>query len=292
MPTNQLNAIPVFFRPEMTAANVGAYSPSAAKPAKAVADWQTKKLPIDIRSFAPASVSQIKMAHQGRYVDDVLEGREPNGFGNTDGEVAASLPYTTGAMLAAAREALHNGAVACAPVSGFHHACHSYGGGFCTFNGLMVTALALKAEGLLRRVAILDLDFHWGDGTDDIISTLGLDWVVHSSPKGMIKTPGKGKVYLEQLPELMEQQFADCDLLLYQAGADAHIEDPLGGWMNSEQLSRRDAIVFEMCKRMGLPVAWNLAGGYQRDASGGIEPVLAIHRATMRACAQRFVAQE
>lgn len=119
------------------------------------------------------------MAHQGRYVDDVLEGREPNGFSNTDAEVAAFLPNTTGAMPAAAREALHNGAVACAPVRDLYHACHSNGGCFCTFNGLMVAALALKAAGIVRRVAILDLDFHWGGGTDDIISTLGLDWVVN-----------------------------------------------------------------------------------------------------------------
>jgi hypothetical protein len=33
--------------------------------------------------------------------------------------------------------------------------------------------------------------------------------------------------------------------------------------------------------------AWNLAGGYQKDAQGGIEPVLAIHRRTMQACAYR-----
>ena len=29
-----------------------------------------------------------------------------------------------------------------------------------------------------------------------------------------------------------------------------------------------------------MPVAWNLAGGYQHDADGGIEPVLKIHRGT------------
>jgi acetoin utilization deacetylase AcuC-like enzyme len=75
-----------------------------------------------------------------------------------------------------------------------------------------------------------------------------------------------------------------CDLLLYQAGADPHIDDPLGGWMSTAQLAQRDRIVFETAAEMGFPVAWNLAGGYQRDASGGIEPVLQIHRNTMQAC--------
>ncbi len=59
--------------------------------------------------------------------------------------------------------------------------------------------------------------------------------------------------------------------------------------MTSEQLARRDLIVFSTAARIGLPVAWSLAGGYQVDASGGIAPVLAVHRETMRACVDTFV---
>jgi hypothetical protein len=62
------------------------------------------------------------------------------------------------------------------------------------------------------------------------------------------------------------------------------VKDPLGGWMTTQQLVRRDQIVFATAKELRLPVAWNLAGGYQRDAAGGIEPVLEIHRNTMKAC--------
>jgi hypothetical protein len=54
--------------------------------------------------------------------------------------------------------------------------------------------------------------------------------------------------------------------------------------MTTEQLARRDRIVFETAAQLGLPLAWNLAGGYQRNAGGGIEPVLEIHRNTMKAC--------
>jgi hypothetical protein len=35
---------------------------------------------------------------------------------------------------------------------------------------------------------------------------------------------------------------ADCDVLLYQAGADPHINDPLGGWLTTAQLRERDRI--------------------------------------------------
>ncbi len=74
-------------------------------------------------------------------------------------------------------------------------------------------------------------------------------------------------------------------MLLYQAGADPHVDDPLGGFLTTDELARRDAIVFGEARALGLPVAWNLAGGYQRDARGGIEPVLQIHENTLRACA-------
>jgi acetoin utilization deacetylase AcuC-like enzyme len=284
-----LSMIPVFFRPEMVVPDAVSYSPSAGKPAAAVSDWQRRKLPVEIRTFEPVDEATLCLAHDPHYVRGVLEGRLANGFNNRLPSVAASLPFTTGAMLAAAREALANGRIACAPVSGFHHAGHAYGGGFCTFNGLMVAAMALKAAGRVQRVAILDLDQHWGDGTHDIVQHLGLRWIEHSSPSRDPEGPRHAARYLRRLASIVSGM-RDCDLLLYQAGADAHVDDPLGGWMTSAQLAERDRIVFETAATFGLPVAWNLAGGYQRDADGGIEPVLAIHRATVEACAGVYIA--
>jgi hypothetical protein len=50
----------------------------------------------------------------------------------------------------------------------------------------------------------------------------------------------------------------------------------------------RDAIVFGKCHSQGVPVAWNLAGGYQRDGMDTIKPVLRLHRATMEECVKVF----
>jgi acetoin utilization deacetylase AcuC-like enzyme len=55
--------------------------------------------------------------------------------------------------------------------------------------------------------------------------------------------------------------FAGYDLLLYQAGADPHIDDPLGGFLTTDELAERDRIVFSVAKEIGIPVVWNLAGG-------------------------------
>ena len=54
----------------------------------------------------------------------------------------------------------------------------------------------------------------------------------------------------------------------------------LGGWLTDEQLAMRDRIVFEHCASRQLPVAWNLAGGYQEP----LRKVLDIHDRTLREC--------
>lgn len=275
--------IPVFFRAEMVA-DSGGFAPSARKPEQVVADWRRRRLPIELRSFDPLDRATLARAHDRAYVDGVLDREIDNGFGNKREDVAASLPFTNGAMLAAARAAFDNGRVACAPVSGFHHAGYDGGSGYCTFNGLMVTAAVLHAERPGLQVGILDLDQHCGDGTDEIIAMTRARYVRHYTSGQHGFRAADAPNFLSQLATRVST-FHDCGVLLYQAGADPHVDDPLGGWMSSEQLAERDRIVFETCDRIGLPVAWNLAGGYQRDEHGSIEPVLAIHRATMRACA-------
>lgn len=223
---------------------------------------------------------ELGLAHSRQYVDDVLALRRPNGFGTWSRELADSLLYTSGAMLTAARWALADRTAVAAPCSGFHHAGWRSGGGFCTFNGLMVAALSLLASGEAGRVGILDCDNHYGDGTDDILERLGdPPNVVHRTAGRDFSSPDQVPAFFKWLDASLDEM-ADCDVVLYQAGADPHIDDSLGGWMTSEQMRLRDATVFDRLRAAWVPVAWNLAGGYQRDADGGITPVLRIHRAT------------
>jgi acetoin utilization deacetylase AcuC-like enzyme len=77
-------------------------------------------------------------------------------------------------------------------------------------------------------------------------------------------------------------------LLLYQAGADSHINDPLGGYLSTEAMRLRDDTVFKAARQAGVPVAWNLAGGYQRADDGSIRPVLDLHDNTLKAFARCF----
>jgi len=277
----------IHYTPKMVA-NADSYSPSAGKPAQVMASWAELGLQLDIVEPSPISVDQFSLAHDRAFVEGVLSGKIDNGFGNTLPSVAASLPYTSGVMLSAARAALENQRGAIAPCSGFHHAGYDFAGGFCTFNGLMVTAAVLLAEDKVRKIGILDCDQHWGNGTQDIIDRLHLgDRVVHYTPCRTFGRAQRAEAFLAMLPQLLTT-FADCDLVLHQAGADPHINDPLGGWLTTEQLYRRDARVFDGLRKMCIPVAWNLAGGYQRDAAGTIRPVLTIHDNTLHAFAESW----
>jgi acetoin utilization deacetylase AcuC-like enzyme len=276
-----VECIDVYFSPKQLS-NPETTSPSPRKPEFVLADWIEQDLPIRVVEPVPVSREQIARAHVRSYVDGVLDCRLPNGFRGRQKDVADSLPWTSGSFLSAARCALDNGLVACSPTSGFHHAGPASGYGYCTFNGLMVTALALKAEGKVRRVGILDCDEHYGDGTAEIIEQMGINWIRHVSDE--YAGAAAAKRFIETLPAVV-RGFAGYDLLIYQAGADQHIDDPLGGFLTTAELAERDRIVFTVAKEIGIPVVWNLAGGYQQP----LARVLEIHRNTMAACVAAFV---
>jgi acetoin utilization deacetylase AcuC-like enzyme len=82
------------------------FSPSAGKPIKVVKSWQKMNAPIDIVEPKSVDFDQICTAHQSDYVKKILSCEIDNGFGNKLPEVAASLPYTIGSMLSAAREVI------------------------------------------------------------------------------------------------------------------------------------------------------------------------------------------
>jgi acetoin utilization deacetylase AcuC-like enzyme len=266
----------VYFSPQMVGPPQRS-SPSAHKPAAVVESWL--RLIPDLRVIAPQPVdlNEIALAHDADWAADILTGRADNGFGNRSLEIAATLPYTSGAMLAAALAADRHG-MGIAPCSGFHHAGWASAVDYCTFNGLMITSRVLLQCGSATRVGILDADMHYGNGTDEIISMLGETRVQHHSVGEHFHHPADAVRFLAELPGLVDT-FAGCDVLLYQAGADPHIDDPLGGWLTTEELFRRDYAVFLQCRRRGIPVAWNLAGGYQSP----LRKILDVHDNTLRA---------
>ena len=270
----------VFYTPAQSVSDNDSFSPSAGKPALLVEQWQSRWADrIELVKPRPVTAAALSLAHKTSMVDEILACREYNGFGNRSEEVAASLLWTTGSFVSATQHVVKHGGAACSPTSGFHHAGFDFCSAFCTFNGLMVAAMMVRRQ--VSRVGILDCDYHYGNGTDDIIEALALDHVAHLTTGRLPSSLGP-EGFLEKLPKFLADMKAG--VLLYQAGADAHIDDPLGGWMTTEQMRRRDRIVFEYCREAGVPVVWNLAGGYQSD----IQKVLDLHHATLEECLSVF----
>lgn len=147
---------------------------------------------------------------------------------------------------------------------GFHHAGYSSGGGFCTFNGI---ALVAKQYPKIK-VGVLDCDEHQGNGTADFTNRFEnlYNFTIHGTSFGAPEYPrsinrelpaitNNFKLYLESLEEgFLQIQSWGIELLIYQAGADPHIDDPLNSLgMTSEQMFQRDRMVFEFIKRSKIP---------------------------------------
>src|SRR5438876_522105 len=174
-----------------------------------------------------------------------------------------------------------------------------------------LVAEGLKAAGEARRVAILDLDLHYGNGTAalaatrpylTVLSIYGNDYHAnvtyrdvtvrrhedgsnHWSVALQAGCDGRllNQILDEHLPRLLKS--GQPDLLLYQAGADPLQGDPYSPLALTHQaLLERDRIVFEFARRHSLPIAWVLAGGYTRD----IAKVVEVHLNTFRAAVMVF----
>ncbi|MEM1026812.1 MAG: histone deacetylase [Planctomycetota bacterium] len=273
-------------------------------------------LAIDFREPTPVSDAQLLSVHTPDYVEAVRTGQprelaESQKFPWTP-QTFASVKLTAGGMLDACRAALdpqNQHRAAAALVSGFHHSGAEAGQGFCTFNGLAIAADALLAEGLAERIAVLDLDLHYGNGTASLcetrphlanLSIYGNDYHNNTpyrdvSIKRHRDGPNHRGVALpngsngEHMAERLVNEslwLLTCfdgrppDLLIYQAGADPLRDDPYSPLdIGHRDLMLRDILVFAFARAHQIPIAWNLAGGYTKDVTQVVEAHVNTFRA-------------
>lgn len=139
-----------------------------------------------------------------------------------------------------------------------HHATASRGMGFCLLNNVAIAAEFLIREEGARRVAIVDLDLHHGNGTQDIFYDRGdvFYFSTHQSPfypgTGDVEEKGTGEgegktinlplpagtgdrgfrtIGREILVPMLER--IDPEIILISYGFDTHWRDPLGGFLLS-----------------------------------------------------------
>ena len=258
----------------------------------------------DVHEPARATAEELERVHTRDYVDRLTSGAlseaELRLLGFPWSRALVERSYrAVGGTLGAARRALEDG-VAMNLAGGTHHAFPDRGEGFCVFNDVAIAVRTLRAEDRIRRVAIIDLDVHQGNGTHAIFAADretytfsmhgGRNYPFHKVPGTLdIELPdGTGdEDYLTLLSDALPRVLNEGrpDLVVYLAGADPHERDRLGRLkLTFEGLERRDAMVLEACRDVGIPVAITIAGGYGSD----VRETVAIHVATARV-ARAFV---
>lgn len=247
---------------------------------------------------ARAPLDAVRRAHDAAYLDRLLNGTMPAaeqravGFPWSPGLVERSF-RASGGTLEAADHALRDG-IAMNLAGGTHHAFASHGEGFCVLNDVVIALRALRAEGRIRRAAIVDLDVHQGNGTHALLAAddESFTFSMHGRRNYPFrKVAGRLDVeledgtgdteYLERLAGALPGVLAAArpDIVFYLAGADPHEGDTLGRLkLTFDGLMRRDALVLESARAVGVPVAITIAGGYGRD----IHDTVRVHLNTAR----------
>jgi acetoin utilization deacetylase AcuC-like enzyme len=223
--------------------------------------------------------ADIARVHAPAYVDAVRTG-QPRHLAESQGfrwspAFAKSVALIWSGHFAACRLALE-ARVVFHPVSGAHHAQREHGGGFCTFNFLAGASRRLLDEGVVRRVLIIDLDAHQGDGTHALIGDdprvglfdiAGSNWMGEFDTDRVFYKVVRGsedyRTHLARLPAMLVR--FQPDLVQYQAGMDCHEDDPVGGvaGIDEEFLLERDRFVIREVVARQIPTVINLAGGYE-----------------------------
>lgn len=253
----------------------------------------------------PERVSRddLLLVHTADYVDRFTDGQlSPDeirklGFPWSTHLVERSY-RATGGTVEASRHAVRHG-IAMNLAGGTHHAFPGHGEGFCVFNDVAVAVRALRRDRLIARAAIVDLDVHQGNGThaifagDEAVFTFsmhgGRNYPFHKVPGRLdielADRTGDGE-YLDRLAAALPAvlQTSAPDLVVYLAGADPHEHDRLGRLaLTFDGLARRDTMVLDACREVGIPVLIVISGGY----GAPIEGTVRVH-ATTAAIAARY----
>lgn len=203
------------------------------------------------------------------------------GFPNCEELVFRSLSSASGTVHCALN-ALNDGA-GMNLAGGTHHAFFDHGEGFCLLNDIAVAANHLLAIGAVKRILVVDLDVHQGNGTASLFKTRPevFTFSMHCESNYPFKKEvsdldigleaGTGdQVYLsileKQLPSLVES--FQPDFVFYLGGVDVLATDRLGKLsLSREGCRRRDEFVVKTLSANKLPLVLVMGGGYSDNYS-------------------------
>ena len=249
------------------------------------------------------SIDTMKTSHSLKYIDDIknktldIKAQKRIGFPINDSVVRRSFVATGGTVLAS-KLALDS-KLACNTAGGSHHATFDFGAGYCVFNDTAVAANYLKNKGYAKKILILDLDVHQGNGNSEIfkndrdVLTFSMHCAsnypaIKSKSDIDIELPDnmEDKEYLKILSNnLKKLNQNNYDFVFYIAGVDIHYEDRLGKLkISDEGVNKRDQIVIENFYRKKIPLCGVLGGGYNKN----FDKLVQLHSMLHKNCAIYF----
>ncbi len=305
----------IIYHPGYNKYDLGSEHPFNPVRAEMVLDFLKRtgnlKQPLKPESVSPQDLTAI---HDKSYIDIVeavscgenLKTAQDFGLGTLDNPITAGMAegarLQIGGTVLAARLLIENKADKVLQMGGgFHHAHKNLAAGFCIYNDLALAINEMVNAGW--HVAYLDLDVHHGDGVQEIfysnekVMTIsihesgeflfpGTGWL-HELGKGMgrslklnvpVEPFTEGDSYLEVINGIVEPalKWFKPDVLLVQAGADAHFSDPLADLMlttqDFEKIYRRIIELANLyCKTKTL---FTFGGGYSITATPRIWIIL------------------
>lgn len=262
--------------------------------------WQVDRAPT-------ASRAELRRVHTDNYVTKVETGtlsrRELRklGFPMTPDLFERSCS-SVGSTLSAFYDALDTG-VGVSLAGGTHHAYPDHGEGFCVFNDHAVVAYHAFAHQLARKVLIVDVDVHQGNGTAAIfqheprVFTLSLhgarNYPFHKEPSDRDVGLPDGlddDEYVDIFATELDNVLTGFrpDVLLFQAGVDVLKGDRFGRLeLTANGVVKRDSLVYERCFSADIPLVYNMGGGYQKDIGVTVE----AHAESLQTLQQKYEAR-
>ena len=243
------------------------------------------------------SVKTLSNSHSIEYINHIknktldIKLQKKIGFPINDSVIKRSFVATGGTVLAS-KLALET-KLACNTAGGSHHATYDFGAGYCVFNDVAVAANYLRNKKYAKKVLILDLDVHQGNGNSEIfkhnrdVLTFSMHCASNYPAKKSksdidieLKDNTEDVQYLNILYKNLKELNKDLfDFIFYIAGVDVHFDDRLGKLkISDEGINKRDEMVIENFYKRKIPLCGVLGGGYNKSFQKLVELHSMLHK--------------
>ena len=177
---------------------------------------------------------------------------------------------------------------------GTHHAFYDRGEAFCMLNDQAIAANYILDNGLGKKILIIDLDVHQGNGTASIFKNNNSVFTLSFHGKNNypfrkeksdldieLEDNTDDEIYLnllkETIPEILDK--TEPDFIFYLSGVDVLKNDKLGRLsMSIEGCKERDKYIIETCYNNSIPIQISMGGGY----SSILKDIIEAHSNTFR----------